>query len=77
MLAERLTDGVGELGLGSFQHPGKLGSIRFAGVDLISHGMHLQEEVLVRRRLQFPWNLLCVGAERKKEARCQGRRYGY
>jgi len=51
MLAECIAVGVEEVGVGSLQNPGKLRTIRFTGVNLITLGVEGEEELFAGGRL--------------------------
>src|SRR6266853_5498950 len=52
MFAEWLSFDIGELGFGSFQRPVKLPAFAFAGVNLVTVSVQLQNKFFVDRRLQ-------------------------
>ena len=52
MFAEWLSFDIGELGFGSFQRPVKLPAFAFAGVNLVTSSVELQNKFFVDRRLQ-------------------------
>jgi len=60
MFAERLSFDIGELGFGSFQRPVKLPAFAFAGVNLVTVSVQLQNKFFVDRRLQRRRDFLVV-----------------
>ena len=58
MFAEEIAVDVKEIGVRGFQHPGELGAIGLAGVDLVTLGMNCEEELLSGGRLKLWGNLL-------------------
>jgi hypothetical protein len=61
MFAEEIAVGVEEVGVGSFENPGILAVIRFAGVDLIAFGVDGEEELFAGGRLESGGDLLGGG----------------
>jgi hypothetical protein len=71
MLAEEIALGVEEVGIGSFQNPGELGTIGFARINLIALGVKSQEELLGSGRLELRGDLLRGRGIRKKCDACK------
>jgi hypothetical protein len=67
MFSKEFAFNVEELGVRSFQGPGELCTIAFAGVDLVALRMDLEKELLVGGWLELLRDLL-GGSEERKDA---------
>jgi hypothetical protein len=67
MLAERFAVLIEKLSVGSFQGPGELGGIAFAGIDLVALGMDLENKLGIGGGLQPGGKLLGQGDNGQKQ----------